>query len=1202
MLRMRTCYSFRTAVGTLDDYIDAIPRDDRNNFAPITDRCSAYGWIKWPKMCEERGLKPVLGVELAVTNELYQDRPSHDYWLFFTYDHNLARLSELVELATKQSQWHKSIRQHLPLLSYEQTQKDGIIAIAGYKAIVDKIPEGVYAPLTPALSRGQYRRFTDAGFKFAAVGENYYPTPSDEARYEVICGRGASSQTYPQYMISYEEFATYIARKLGSDHIEKAWETSLELAGRCSLARPAKAILPDPKPSQSLAELCDSEMVKRGLVGKGEYRDRLEKELALIREKKFDDYFHIVGDACRWARKRMLVGPARGSAAGSLVCFLLDITTVDPLLHGLIFERFVDINRPDLPDIDIDFNHSKRDMVIEYIQKRYGGEAHASRLGTVNRYASNSALNEVCGALRIPKWKVQATVDSMIKRSSGDARALHTLEDTFKELPAGQKLVKDHPEIKIVQQMQGHPTHVGKHAAAVVLNANPLREIAPVDQRSGAIMLDKYDAEEVDLLKIDALGLTHLSILEEALELAGLPKDTLEKLPLDQQEAFDLANEGRFSGIFQVQGDAVQSIARSIHIESFEDIAILSALGRPGPLASGNATRWVQRRTGQHKVSYPHPLFEPYLKDTLGIVIYQEQVMEIGRKIGDLGWGEVTALRKAMSKSLGKEFFDQYGDPWKEGARKKGIPDSVLDQMWDDLCLSGDTILENPYPSKGRHRFMTLESLYKRGGLIGNRKRQSLLMWDGDTLKPARNWGVSYSGKQQTYTLKTKSGLKLHATEHHKILCDGLVYRRLRDLSPGDKVIADAGHIPTPRKTPKKVGSGGHNWWHKLQTGEPILKHNLEYLRTYYKNCQVCFQAPYEETHHINMDHEDHDLKNLIPVCRKCHKRLHAAHSGYPKPWGKGRGIFADEIISIEPRKIEDVYDVHMPGPHHNFLANGIVVHNCAYGSWSFNKSHTISYGLITYWECWLKAVYPLEFAAASLNLVGNPDSQLALLRELVEEGYEYKPVDPEHSIDRWNIAENKLIGPLHNIKGIGPKHSATIMRARETGTTLTPGLRKKLETAKTPLDDLFPVKSAIERLCPEGLSSRNILTEPMRIADVRDSEEGMNNVLVVGVVTSINIRDENEAVNVAKRGYVLDDGSPTQSLNTWIMDDSGKVFAKIRRWDYERIGAPVVKRGRAGKSVYAMKGHLWIGGTFRMLMVKQVRYLGDTELDVLAT
>jgi len=223
-----------------------------------------------------------------------------------------------------------------------------------------------------------------------------------------------------------------------------------------------------------------------------------------------------------------------------------------------------------------------------------------------------------------------------------------------------------------------------------VVTDRPVAEYVAVDARTGGVHCDKKDAEELNLLKIDALGLTQLSVFEDCLQMAGKPMDFFESVPLDDPAAFAVLNSGRFSGVFQFNGEVLQKICAQFRIECFEDIVSVTALGRPGPMASGGTNEWVKRKTGVNPVTYAHPILEEDLAPTLGVVTFQEQVMTIGRNMGGLSWADVTALRKAMSKSLGREYFDQFGDKFKAGATAQGVDLEVATKIWDDLCSYGN--------------------------------------------------------------------------------------------------------------------------------------------------------------------------------------------------------------------------------------------------------------------------------------------------------------------------------------------------------------------------------------------------------------------------------------------------------------------------------------------------------------------------------
>jgi hypothetical protein len=267
----------------------------------------------------------------------------------------------------------------------------------------------------------------------------------------------------------------------------------------------------------------------------------------------------------------------------------------------------------------------------------------------------------------------------------------------------------------------------------------------------------------------------------------------------------------------------------------------------------------------------------------------------------------------------------------------------------------------------------------------------------------------------------------------------------------------------------------------------------------------------------------------------------------------------------------------------------------CAYGSWAFNKSHAVAYGIVSYWCCWFKAHHPLEFAAATLDSESEPLRQIKLLRELSKEGTEYVSVDPGNSVDRWSITEKGnrkiLVGPLTQIKGVGPATVSEILLSRAEGKELKPSLKKRLLAAKTEIDSIYPIADRVKKLFPD-LSTINIISSPKNIIDVQCGVGG--EVMIIGVLNKINPKDENEAVNVARRGYAVK--GPIRALSLFILDDTDEIYCKIDRFNFERLGVSMIERGRAGKSIYAIKGT--VPNFFRMILVKSYRYIGDMTED----
>lgn len=941
-MRIRTGYSFRVAAGMIDDCFEKV-KGLGWSYAPITDRASTFGWVRWNKLCKKAELKPIFGLELAVTKDVHAKKPTVDYWTFLAID-DISHVNELLNLATTQFRYE-------PLLTYEQAANaQGVYKIVGSRSLLEEFApaNNLYVALSPSVSKGYVTAAQQKGFSFIASSDNKFINETDEGFYEVLCGRGASTQTYSQWILNDAEWVDAVKRMASLELMSEALANQALVAEACH-AKLKLAKLLSPQKEKTLEQMCREGAQKIGVdLENPVYAARLERELKLIEEKQFSDYFYIIADLMQFARKTMLCGPARGSSCGSLVCYLLEITTIDPIKYGLLFERFIDITRNDLPDIDIDFSDQKRHLVFEYMERRYGRERIA-RLGTVALFRPRSAIDEAGTALSIPRWMCDKVLDSLIIRSGGDSRAMQTLEDTIAGTPAGQELIAKYPEIIVAARMEGHPRHYSQHAAGIVVTETPVTDYVAIDARTGATHCDKKDAEDLNLLKIDALGLTQLSVFEDALEMAGKDLHFLERAPLDDKKAIDILNNGQFSGIFQFNGPALQSICNQITIDNLADIVSVTALARPGPMAGGGTNEWVKRKNGFSPITYPHPLFEPYLKETIGIITYQEQVMQICREVGGMSWEDVSILRKAMSKSLGKEFFDQYGNKFKAGAIEKGIPADVLDKVWDELC---------------------------------------------------------------------------------------------------------------------------------------------------------------------------------------------------------------------------------------------------AYGAMGFNKSHAVAYGVLSYWCAYMKAHFPFEFAAATLTHEADPEKQIRILREISNEGFDYVPVDKDLSINKWSAGfkdgKKVLVGPIQNVKGIGPKMVNAIMSARARGEPLPARAEKLLANATTEIDSLWPIRNAIKRVMPDP-AMKNIHSPSVPVINVQTNGNEYQ-ALVFGVVQQIKPRDENEAVNVAKRGGKVLTGATT-SLNLTIADDTDRIFGKVDRFKFEKLGKEIVNRGRPGKALYAFKG--WVPPNFRMIRIEQVRFLG---------
>ena len=944
-LRLRTEFNFRRAFGKIDDVI----RVAGGPAAAITD-VGTWGHVAWAKACKKAGIKPIFGVEVAVVADARtrEKQPAASVALLARNTDGLRELYHMVTMANSKACFY-----YFPRLDYRDINgaSPNLYVLAGPGTILERLATSrafTYLNLNPSNPAWNRRAMKVSAFGKVVTSDNHYPLPEDGPAYEILAQRDKITRTTPMHIL--DEDALRFSVPEADD---EAFLNVERIAADCNATLPKAENVRIDSP-KTLLTLCLEGATGRGLrvrtgrrVGlvNAEYDARLTRELDMIASKKFEDYFYLVGDLVRWAKTKMLVGPARGSAAGSLVCYLLGITDVDPILHDLMFERFIDVTRADLPDVDIDFQDDRRDLVMSYLRDTYG-EARVGRIGTVARLKAKSCLGDVAKELGVPPWEIRAVQDAVIERSTGDARAQFAVKDALESLEVGRALLLKYPAMEIAGKLENHAQHTGKHAAGVIVAQHPVINYCSLDN-GGAAQIDKKDAEALNMLKIDALGLRTLSILQDCLDQIGKDRDWLVKYPLDDVAAYEVLNSERWSGIFQFEGYALQSLCRQMKVKSFDDVQVIGALARPGPLHCGSASEFILRRTGQQEITHMHPLVEPITRGTYGIVIYQEQVMAISRVIGKLSWEDVSELRKAMSKSMGDEFFNQYWERFKVGARDHGIPEVEARRIWDKMCT---------------------------------------------------------------------------------------------------------------------------------------------------------------------------------------------------------------------------------------------------FGSWAFNKSHSVSYGIISYWCAVLKAHYPLEFAAACLRNEKDNEQGVRILRDLANEGFKYKPVDPEKSNLYWSVVEGVLVGGLTNIKGIGKKKAEDILIRRKDGRPLLPGQRKLLSEPRTPYDDIFEGERRFGAIYREPREHAVTSGPVTHIADITTPGD----YVIIGKLKVKNLRDMNEYQSVVKRGGRTIKRHPL-FLNLTLEDDSGSIMARIDRYAYPLLGKPLIEFTK-GEEWFMWKGILHDDG-WRVLQIKQWRCLETDHL-----
>ena len=1197
-LKVRTEYSFRETFAPLAHVVARLKAIGCTAAGCVDRAGSTWGHVQWEKTMLAEGLKPLFGAEFGVGPASEKAGPTPTAWVLARDARALYRLASLAH--------GQALPGGFPRLTVDQfLGAEGVERFAGAAFLGDgaAADAGVWvdvnpgSPIQTAKALAHLRRFP--GARLVVTGDNFYAAPQDRKLHELA---GRIAKPTPQHILAGEEFGLAMAQ-LTAEQIAAAHQNATEIAARCAVRLPRAPLI---KLAGDVAALCragQEERLLRGHIAQwtDAYEQRLLRELKLVREKEFESYFLMVADMVRWAKQRMLVGPARGSAAGSLMCYLMGITEVDPLPHGLMFERFVDVTRKDLPDIDLDFPDAKRDSIYEYLRGKYGAD-HVARIGTVSEYKPKSALAEVAKRLRIPPWETQAVKDAMFVRSSGDSRANNCLTDTLNETAPGLALKERFPAIVLAGEIEGHASHSGVHAAGVIVCNEPVADFCTVVD--GVAQLDKKDAEALGLLKVDVLGLRTLSVIEDA---GVVTVEQLYRMHFDDPAVYALLNAGRFTGIFQWEGQALQSLTGQIEMRRFEDMVHITALARPGPLGGGAAGHFTERHAGRERVDVAHPSMLQYLEETFGLVLYQEQVMRMTREIGQFSWEDTAKIRKLMSDRKGVESFDYFQAKFIKGATEAvGLTKREAKDIWDQInsmgawafnkCAAGSTLVKIARTGGSMAGWMRLDELYDR--YIANPspwiKQRRSMPWLYSVHPDGRAYPhcvktIHKNGPKPCKRYTFSDGTEVVCTEEHKFVINER-WRRAGDSRIGDGWLM--AELEKQIWVKRGSASAGKKWsW----DGERHISPSEQNRRTAICNefralncragCADCGQKRKRmEVHHNDFNEGIDRPHDLAWLCASCHKKRHYG-AGRTKVNEKGLQLAWKELIAINNAGVVETYDVEMEA-HHNYIINGgIVTHN----------SHSVSYAIVSYWTAWLKAHHPLQYAAAALRNAKDDETAFNMLREICAEGVEYVPFDPEISQLNWSVQDGRLVGGFLGLKGIGPATASAMIEQRAKTGGLTDKQRAKLESSKLIFGDLYPAHTMWKAYydTPEAMGLKRG-SRIMNIADILAGEGGP--VLFIGQLKQKDSRDYNEAVRLAKRNGKRMRGA-TLFLDMRVMDDTSltPLLCRIDRHDYEPTGRLVLERGREDHDWFLIRGEKL--RNFPMVQIEKIRCLNDPDL-----
>ncbi|MFD0588363.1 DNA polymerase III subunit alpha [Paenibacillus sp. GCM10027627] len=708
----------------------------------LTDHGVMYGAIPFYRACKAQGIKPIIGCELYLTagsrfeKGTRKENPTYHLIVLAKNETGYRNLMKLCSIAHLEGFHYKPRVDMESLAAYSE----GLICLSSclkgevsQHLLHDRREEAREAALRyrdifgddfylelqdhgmldqKKVAAAMIELAQETGIKLAATNDVHYVQAEDAAVQEVlICiGTGKSLQDEDRMRIMTDQLYLKSGEEMTGlfRHVPDAIANTVEIANKCNLELVlGRAALPTFRPvpagvtsSSYLAELCREGLVAR-YAGMPEWNDgsdfrskaesRLAYELSVIENMGFSDYFLIVWDFIRFAHEQGIrTGPGRGSSAGSLVAYALRITDVDPLKYKLLFERFLNPERISMPDIDIDFNDERRDEVIAYVSAKYG-EEHVAQIITFGTMAAKAAVRDVGRAQNVPFQEVDRAA-KLIPHQLGITLE-HALQSSEELRQAAERSPKTDEMLRMAIKVEGMPRHASTHAAGVVISQEPLTHYVPLQGGSEGIPLTQYSMEHLEavgLLKMDFLGLRTLSILERTLgwvkELFGNEID-FRQISDSDPGTYAMLGKGDTTGIFQLESAGVRKVLKDMKPSSFEDIVSVLALYRPGPMEF--IPKYIGGKHGTIPVQYPHSSLEPILADTYGIIVYQEQIMQIASLMAGFSLGEADLLRRAVSKKK-REVLDEERAHFVKGSLAQGYGAEDANRVYDMIVRFAD--------------------------------------------------------------------------------------------------------------------------------------------------------------------------------------------------------------------------------------------------------------------------------------------------------------------------------------------------------------------------------------------------------------------------------------------------------------------------------------------------------------------------------